>query len=54
MTVAIHLKNVAQPKEYKSVRNTYTKDGLFCIITSSNLVHKYPVQDIFRVEESYE
>jgi len=54
MVVSVHLISQSKKIDYTNVENTYTKDGLFCIyMKDKNMVHKYPVQNIFRVEESY-
>lgn len=53
ITVKVHLKAQSQPVPHMSVVNTYTKDGLFCVLESDDYVYKYPVIDIFRVVEDY-
>ena len=62
MDLEIHLYAQSQPILYDDenveVINTYTKDGLFCVLYKNKKgqlrVHKYPVVTIFRIEESYE
>jgi hypothetical protein len=60
MTVKIQLKDQSQPTEYYDVLNTYVKAGFFCIYvleevdeTEEKMVYKYPIQDIWRIKESY-
>jgi len=52
MTIKIHLLSQSKPIEYKDVKNAYTKDGLYCIY-KDGIVHKYPMVNIFRIEETY-
>lgn len=53
MIVRVHLYSQSQPVEISSVRNTYTKDGLYCVMTTEadNLVYKFPLQHVFRITE---
>ena len=51
--VTVHLKGQSQPIVYHDIVNTYTKDTLYCLYTDEGPVHKYPVDDIFRVIEDY-
>lgn len=52
--VEVHLLSQSQPIVYDNVINTYTKDGLYCVLSSDkNIVDKYPTVNIFRVRESY-
>lgn len=54
MKIKIHLLSQSQPIEYNNAKNTYTKDGMFCIYVDKNTdVDKYPMCNIFRVKESY-
>lgn len=50
-TVWVHLYSQSEPIVIDDVRNTYTKDGLYCVMAESGTVWKYPVQHIFRVRE---
>ena len=52
MKVKLYLNETSQPIEYEDVNNTYQKGEMFCIYFD-NLVHKYPVKKIWRVEETY-
>lgn len=52
MEVKVHLLSQARPITYLNTENTYTKDGLFCVYFDGK-VHKFPLVNIFRVEESY-
>ncbi len=55
MTVRIWLKETSQPLEYFNVENAYTKGDLYCVfIREENKVCKYPIANIWRIEESYE
>ena len=54
MRVSVHLLSQARPVQYQVVDNAYTKDGLYCVLLANAWVHKYPMTNIFRVEESYE
>lgn len=53
--VEVHLISQSQPVVYDDlddIVNTYTKDGLFCVmIEGGNEVHKFPLSNIFRVKE---
>jgi len=52
MKVKIHLKDQSKPIEFENVRNTYTKDGMFCVmIDNGNTVDKFPTLNIHRVTE---
>ena len=53
MKIKIHLLSQSQPIEYTDVKNTYTKDGLFCVYKSDGFVDKYPLINIFRIQETY-
>ena len=52
MTVLVHLLSQSRPIKHEDVLNTYTKDGLFCVFTEET-VFKYPMTNIFRIEEPY-
>lgn len=49
----VHLLSQSKPIEHKDVKNSYTKDGLFCIYFENDKILKYPLVNIFRVEEIY-
>jgi hypothetical protein len=49
--VEVHLLHQSQPIVRGDVLNTYTKDGLFCVLRRGHLVEKYPVLHIFRITE---
>ena len=51
MDVEIHMLSQSQPIKYSNVLNTYTKDGMFCVMFESREVHKYPLTNTFRVKE---
>ena len=52
MKVKLFLTEASQPIEYIDVKNTYQKGEMFCIYFNG-LVHKFPIQHIWRVEETY-
>lgn len=52
MTIHVHLYSQSQPVEIVAVRNTYTKDGLYCVMTTAGTVYKFPLQHIFRIMEA--
>lgn len=53
MTVNVHLLSQAKGIEYMNVKNTYIKNGMYCVFTEKGDVHKYPMVNIFRVVETY-
>lgn len=53
METSIHLLSQSQPIVYTNVKNCYTKDGMYCVYQNDGKVIKYPMVNIFRVEESY-
>ena len=54
MKIIVHLLSQSKGIEYPNVTNAYTKDGMYCIYKEdAKLVHKYPLVNIFRIEESY-
>lgn len=50
-SVDVHLLHQSSPVTRDDVLNTYTKDGLFCVMRKDGTVEKYPVLHIFRVIE---
>ena len=53
MKVEVHLLSQSQPIVYERVKNSYTKDGMYCIYKEDGCVDKYPIVNIFRVTETY-
>lgn len=53
MKVKIRLKQTSQAIEYADAKNAYQKGDLYCVFLSTGLVKKYPLADIFDIEESY-
>lgn len=53
MKIIVHLLSQSKGITYENVKNAYTKDGLYCLYLEDNKVHKYPLVNIFRIEESY-
>lgn len=54
--VLIYLKGTSDPISHRNIKNCYTKEGFYCIWQQDkeigiNRVLKYPMADIFRVEE---
>ena len=52
----LYLQQMAKPKIYKTYSNVYTKGGLLCVEfveSAQRKVHKYPLCNVFRVEEEY-
>ena len=50
-SVDVHLLHQSSPITRDDVINTYTKDGLFCVMRAEGLVEKYPMIHLFRVTE---
>lgn len=54
MRVEISLRETSQKLVYPNAANTYQKGDLFCVfVESENVVHKYPLCRIWRIEEEY-
>ena len=53
MNIKVHLFSQSKSIGYKNIKNAYTKDGMYCIYTEDNIVYKYPMVNIFRIEETY-
>lgn len=51
MKVEIHLYSQSSPMVLVDVKNTYTKDNLFCVMDKDGVVQKFPYLHIFRVKE---
>jgi len=51
--VSVQLKETSQPIVYNKAVNLYQKGSLICIYLASEVVVKYPVADIFRIEQDY-
>ena len=58
--IKVHLFSQSKPIEYTKAINSYTKDGMYCLLFIKEeegkivkLVHKFPLCNIFRVEEEY-
>lgn len=52
MTINIWLLETSQPIVHYNIKNSYTKGGLYCVL-SGDLVYKYPMMNIFRIAETY-
>lgn len=48
----VELLTTSQPISLKA-KNTYTKDGLFCVYTKDGKVQKFPLSNVFRITEDY-
>ena len=54
MIVIVELKETSQYIEYEKVKNTYQKGSFYCIYPNKDgLVEKIPINNIFRVKETY-
>ena len=56
MRVEIQLERTSQKIVYDNVLNAYTKGPMYCVLireTDRRVVHKFPVDHIFRVVEDY-
>ena len=53
MNIKVHLFSQSKSIDYKNIKNAYTKDSMYCIYTEESIVYKYPMVNIFRVEETY-
>jgi hypothetical protein len=54
MLVTVWLKETAQPISFTVAENAYTKGQFYCILNkTSGVVTKFPIANIWRVEESY-
>lgn len=54
MKVQVELLATSQPMIFENAKNTYTKDGLFCVYMEEiNKVYKFPLSNIFRIVEDY-
>lgn len=52
MKTLVHLYTQSMPMEFENVMNSYTKDGLFCVMQQSadrRTVHKFPLQHIYKI-----
>lgn len=52
MKVVLWLKSTSFPLIYENVSQTYVKEGFYCLLSKERVL-KYPINDIFRVEEDY-
>lgn len=52
MKVKVHLYSQAEACCFERVRNAYTKDGLYCVMTVDGAVYKFPYEHIFRIKET--
>jgi inhibitor of KinA sporulation pathway (predicted exonuclease) len=50
--VQVLLTETSQPVEHDA-KNTYTKGPFFCVYAIDGKVYKYPVANIWRVNEEY-
>jgi hypothetical protein len=51
-SVSVWMKAEGTPHIYHNARNTYVKEGFFCVHFGQK-VHKWPIGDIWRIEEEY-
>lgn len=54
MKIEVYLLNPNKSIVYEDVKNSYIKDGMYCINKEEDgFVDKYPMINIIRVRESY-
>ena len=59
MGIKIQRNETSQPIEYgdkEGYMNSYTKGPMYCVLferDGERITHKYPLESIFRVEETY-
>ena len=54
MIVDVRLKDSSQKIRHMDVANAYQKGSFYCIFDKGeNIVYKYPIQDIWRIEEEH-
>jgi hypothetical protein len=53
MKVKIRLKTTSQPILHENIKNTYQKGSFFCLYDENEKVTKYPIKNIFDIEEDY-
>lgn len=51
MKVTIHLQYQSQPLIYSDVKNCYQKGSLYCVLLEDESIHKFPINNIFRIIE---
>ena len=47
------LDKTSQPLIYNDIKNCYEKGSFYCILDNTNIVHKYPINKIWRIIETY-
>ena len=50
--IKVWLKETAQHLVYENAKNTYQKGSFYCIYADEKVV-KIPIDNIFKIEESY-
>ncbi len=50
MNIKIILLSNSKHIEYENAVNTYSMGGMFCVRVDENIIHKYPMVNIVRVE----
>jgi hypothetical protein len=53
MNVEIWLKETSQSLKHPNTTNTYTKGPLYVVFVDKDNVYKYPLDNIWRIKESY-
>ena len=53
MRVEVHYKDASWPLVYEDAVNTYVKGPFFVVYLPEGIVKKHPVQNIWRITESY-
>ena len=53
LLVDIQLHGNSQPIKYANVKDVYQKGDLICIYLDGGILHKYPIDHIFRIVQDY-
>ena len=53
LSVDIQLQINSQPIKYTNVIDIYQKGSLLCLYLEGGIVHKYPIDHIFRIVQDY-
>lgn len=52
--IKIWFMETSQPIVIQNAKNAYTKGRLYCVYQDDGVVVKYPLCNIFKIEENYE
>ncbi len=53
LSIDIQFHRSSQPIRYTNVIDCYQKEALFCLYLDGGIVHKYPIDHIFRIVQDY-